>query len=171
MAEDIGESLVGAYLRYIEGCDLVVHNTQLSKEQGEIDVLGLKLGTDAKVIFAEVTTHVLGMQYGSYDSTVKKVVDKIQRARDYAKDMFPEERPRYEIWSPVVPKGKLTDEFEALEAKYSDQDLNVCFVINEIYTSRVRELVERAKHNPKATSDPAYRLLQILVRLKGDTGL
>ncbi len=26
-----GESLVGAYLRYIEGCDLVVHNTQLSK--------------------------------------------------------------------------------------------------------------------------------------------
>ncbi|MGH2789306.1 MAG: hypothetical protein ACRDJV_15635 [Actinomycetota bacterium] len=171
MAEEIGESLVGAYLRYIEGCDLVVHNTQLSKEQGEIDVLGLKLGTDAKVIFAEVTTHVLGMQYGSYESTVQKVVAKIKRAHSYAETMFPDERPRYEIWSPVVPKGKLTDEFAALESKYSDEDLDVRFVINEIFTNRVRELVEHAKHNSKATSDPAYRLLQILVRLKGDTGL
>lgn len=171
MPHDIGENLVGSYLRYIEQCDFVVHNTQLDDEQGEIDVVGMKLGKKPEVIFCEVTTHILGMQYGSHDSTVAKVTDKIKRARKFAENMFPNERPRYEIWSPVVPKGKLTAQFADLEQAYTDEDLDVHFVINDEYAHRIQQLIDHARGNTKTTSDPAYRMLQILTRLKGDMTL
>jgi Holliday junction resolvase-like predicted endonuclease len=167
---DIGENLVGSYLRYVERCDFVVHNTQLDEEQGEIDVIGMRLATK-EVIFCEVTTHILGMQYGTYDSTVAKVRAKIERASKFAKTMFPTDRRRYEIWSPVVPKGKLTARFAELEHAYTDGDLDVQFVINDEYANRIQALIDDARSNSKATSDPAYRLLQILTRLKGDIQL
>ena len=52
MDEDIGQNLVGAYLRYIEQCDFVVHNTFLDHEQGELDVIGMKLGAEPDIILA-----------------------------------------------------------------------------------------------------------------------
>ena len=61
MAEDIGESLVGAYLRYVENCEFVLFNTFLPGEQGEIDVIGIRLGKPRDIYVAEVTTHIEGM--------------------------------------------------------------------------------------------------------------
>ena len=101
MPHDIGENLVASYLRYVERCDFVVHNTHLEEEQGEVDVVGMKFGAEPSVIFCEVTTHIRGMQYGSsYDRTVAKVADKIRRARVFAESLFPDVATRYEIWSP-----------------------------------------------------------------------
>ena len=60
MAEDIGESLVGAYFRYVRRCEFVLFNTFLPGIQGEIDVIGIRLGTPRDVYFAEVTTHIEG---------------------------------------------------------------------------------------------------------------
>ena len=110
MTEDIGESLVTAYLRHVERCTFVVTNTHLEDQQGELDVLGIRFAPERQIIFCEVTTHIRGMQYGGYDSTVKKVEDKIRRARTFAELTFPDDKPRYEIWSPLVPTGELLDE-------------------------------------------------------------
>ena len=40
---DIGEDLVGAYLREVIGCPVVQFNVRTGTAQGEIDVVGLKM--------------------------------------------------------------------------------------------------------------------------------
>jgi hypothetical protein len=166
---DPGESLVGSYLPYIVGCQLVLHNTFTPEEQGELDVVGIQLiGSKRVVWFCEATTHIQGLNYGDFEVTVKKVRDKIRRAKRFAELTFPEDVQRYEIWSPVVSVGRLTKAFEELEKEFSDTDLNVKFIINELYSKRILELVEHARTNSSATSEAAYRLLQILTRLRGD---
>ena len=81
MAEDIGESLVGAYLRYVERCEFVLFNTFLPGIQGEIDVIGIRLGQPRDIYFAEVTTHLDGMTYGGNASTVSKIRSKLNARR------------------------------------------------------------------------------------------
>ena len=41
------------------------------------------------------------------------------------------------------------------------------FVANHDYTERVQRLLDHAKTGTKATSEPAYRMLQILTHLRG----
>ena len=169
MSADIGENLVGAYMRYVGKCDLVVYNSFLPAIQGELDVIGIRLTRPKVVWFAEVTTHILGMQYGpSKASTTKKLRDKLDRAKDFAATTFPDDEHRYEVWSPIVSKGWLTHAMAQMEDEYNDARLDVHFVINEEYTARVQELVDVAKKDSRATNDPAYRMLQVLTRLRGD---
>src|SRR5919204_4542867 len=106
MASDIGESLVGSYLRYVVGCEVVVYNTHTLDVQGELDVIALKQGEPRTVWLCEVITHILGVLYGSgYADTVAKIRDKIERARGFAAATFSGDVHRYEIWSPMVPSG------------------------------------------------------------------
>lgn len=166
MPEDIGENLVGSYLRYVEGCEFVVYNTHLPGVQGEIDVVALKLGEPRVVYFCEVITHIRGVLYGTYDRTVTKVEEKVGRARRFAQDTFPADQHRYEIWSPVVPSG-MTRRFEELAAWLRDDSLDVAFITNDTYTARVQKLIDHARRNTSATSEPAYRLLQVLTSARG----
>ena len=86
---DIGESIVGAYMRYIRECEVVVYNTFLRDQQGELDVVALKTGEPRKVWLCEVTTHIGGMLYqgvGGADGTLKKLRDKLRTQRDTAKN-------------------------------------------------------------------------------------
>ena len=168
MSETIGENLVGSYLRYVRECHFVVYNTYLPDMQGEIDVIGVRLSVPQEVWLCEVVTHIRGLQYGTYAKTIQRVQDKIKRAREFANTMFPYGHHYFEIWSPVVPKGKLTKNFNDLEAEYTSKDMDVKFIINQNYTAKIQELVEHARQNTAATSEPAYRLLQILTRLRGD---
>jgi hypothetical protein len=168
---DIGESLVGSYLRYLKECEVVVYNVHTPDVQGELDVIGLKHGEPRVVWLCEVITHIRGVLYGSgYAATVSKIRDKVGRARDFAAATFPGQEHRFEIWSPIVPSGavKLFDE---LAEAYSSEDLDVQFVVNERYTERVQELVTHARGSTKATSEPAYRLLQVLTHLRGGVRL
>jgi hypothetical protein len=147
----------------------VLYNSFLPSIQGEIDVIGLRLSQPRVVWFAEVTTHILGMQYGAKkENTVQKLRDKLDRAKDFAEATFPEDIHRYEVWSPVVSKGWLTDAMQVMEQEYNDASLDVHFVINAEYTKRMQALVDKARTDSRATSEPAYRLLQVLTRLKGD---
>lgn len=57
--------------------------------QGEIDVIGIRLGTPRDVYFAEVTTHIEGMTYGGNASTVTKIRSRLERAHDFAAERFP----------------------------------------------------------------------------------
>ena len=41
---DVGESVVGAYMRQVRGCHTVAFNTRLPQGQGELDVVGVANG-------------------------------------------------------------------------------------------------------------------------------
>ena len=90
MALEIGESLVGSYLRYVEGCSVVVYNVQC-EDQGEIDVVGLDLNRDDDTVtVCEVATHLEGMLYGTgNDTTLVAMRNKIKRMKDFAEETFP----------------------------------------------------------------------------------
>jgi hypothetical protein len=168
---DIGESLVGSYLRYVVGCEVVVYNTHTPTVQGELDVIGLKHGEPRTVWLCEVITHIRGVLYGSgYAATIAKIRDKVGRARDFAAVTFPGDVHRYEIWSPIVPSGAVR-QFDELAEAFSSEELDVEFIVNDRYTARVQELVNHARGSSKATNEPAYRLLQILARLRGGINL
>jgi hypothetical protein len=166
---DIGESIVGAYMRYIRGCEVVVYNTFLRGQQGELDVVALKTGEPRRVWLWEVTTHIQGMLHvgtDGADGTVKKIGDELGRAQEFAALTFPGDTLYFEIWSPRVPVGRLTTAFRALEEEAAEMDIDLCFVINEDYTEKMRELAAHAKKHASATSEPAYRMLQILGHLR-----
>jgi hypothetical protein len=170
LATDIGESLVGSYLRYVGGCEVVVYNVQ-TEGQGELDVLGLKLDQPRLVWLCEVITHLRGTLYvGGYEDTVTRIRAKVGRARDFANVTFPDEAHRYEIWSPIVPSG-LVSRFTELEQEFSSAELDLRFVVNQEYTERVQALIDHARGSAKATSEPAYRLLQILTWARGELRL
>jgi len=166
---DIGESIVGAYMRYIRECEVVVYNTFLRDQQGEIDVVALKTGSPREVWLCEVTTHIGGMLYvgsGGSDGTISKLRDKLSRARAFAEVTFPGDPLHFEIWSPRVAKGKLTEAFDVLKAEAEAQGMDLDFVVNEDYTEKIRALANHARRNPSATSEPAYRMLQVLTHLR-----
>jgi len=168
MAEDIGESLVGAYLRYVRGCEFVLFNTYLPGEQGEIDVIGMK-SEPREVYFGEVTTHLGGMTYGGNTQTVEKIRSKLARAQKFAADRFPDYEHYYEIWSPRVPEGQMTAAFDRMTEEFPSEG-RLTFVINKTYGDRIQQLVEIARTNEKSTSDPAFRLLQVLARVRTTDG-
>ncbi len=171
MTEDIGESLVGAYLRYVENCEFVLFNTYLPEGQGEVDVIGIRLGKPRRnIYFAEVTTHIEGMSYGGNRATVDKVRSKLLRAQAFAEDRFPDDNHHFAIWSPRVPRGAVTAAFEAMAEEFTSRGKRLDFVMNEGYGDHIQQLINHARVNSRATSDPAFRLLQILSRVKTDTG-
>ena len=166
---DIGESLVGSYMRYIRRCEVVVYNTFLQGRQGELDVIAVKTEPRA-VYFCEVTTHIGGLLIvgpDRKDATIERLRNKLTRAIEFADITFPGDEHRFEIWSPRVPVGKTTEAFTGMRDELADGGRSLEFVINEDYTERVRELIEHARGNMSATSEPAYRMLQIMTHLRG----
>jgi hypothetical protein len=57
--------------------------------------------------------------------------------------------------------------FEYLAAEYKAAGDSLEFVINEVYTERVRALAAHARKNSNTTGEPAYRMPQMLTRLRG----
>lgn len=168
----MGESLVGSYMRYIRECEVLVYNTFLQGQQGELDIIAVK--TDPRCVwFCEVTTHITGggmliVGPDRENSTVSRTRKKLKRAREFADETFPGDEHRFEVWSPRVPVGKTTMAFDEIVQEFSDEGKALEFVINDVYTERIQQVIDHAKRNTSATSEPAYRLLQILTHLKGD---
>ncbi|MBA3629471.1 MAG: hypothetical protein H0W55_07320 [Actinobacteria bacterium] len=160
---DIGESLVGSYLRYIENCDFVHYQTY-GEGQGEVDVIGMRL-SDRRVWLCEVAVHLAGLHYGGYAGSRDKVKQKIDRAEVLAERLFSDQQAVYEFWSLRVPPG-LASMLGELEQDYVGRGLDVSFVINERFTERIEALRAEAATDMKATAEPAYRLLQILTHLR-----
>ena len=74
MNTEMGELLIGAYLKVIEGCDVVCYNQRPPggglKGLHELDVLGLHFGKRTAFL-CEVTTHTGGLLYVNNPTTVK----------------------------------------------------------------------------------------------------
>ena len=86
MTTEIGEYVVGAYLRIVMGCDVIDYNVRRIEggieELDEIDVIGLHY--EGKIAYlCEVTTHIRGLSYGSNKETVAKIKLKCQKLREY----------------------------------------------------------------------------------------
>lgn len=169
MTEEIGESLVGSYLRHIKGCEIVTYNQRLSKkpsEMGETDVLAIDVERPA-VYLCEVVTHIRGMLYGSgTEATLARVRGKFQRLTEYGRRAFPSHERVYMLWSPYVPMGRITAGLQQLANRLAADGDTLELQINQDYSRRVDELRERARTDSKNYGEPFFRALQILEHLR-----
>jgi hypothetical protein len=162
MATEMGEYLVGAYLKLILGCGVVDYNARPPggglSGLGELDVIGLDFANE-RAYLCEVTTHLDGLQIGSgTESTIKKLADKHARQREYAKSHLhlPKFKVRFMYWAPRVRSGLMP----ALETTGFE------LFVNQTYTKAVNELRARARLSTSDTNNPAFRLLQILEHMR-----
>ena len=162
MNTEMGEYLVGAYLKEIKRCDVVDYNVREPggglKGLNELDVVGFRFH-DKAAFMCEVTTHVRGLNYGaSIEDAIKKVRDKFKNQRDYAEKHFPGFKHRYMFWSPNVPRGRLLDRLNDID--------RLQLVVNGDYKGAIEQLKEKARNEKQPTQNPAFRLLQILESMR-----
>ncbi|MDQ2052952.1 hypothetical protein RBH26_21145 [Natronolimnohabitans sp. A-GB9] len=181
----LGEHIVGAYHKLITDCEIVSYN-QRSKtdgEQTEIDVIGINSTNGEQVIYTcEVITHLHGTLYpgkpttdrweefgnSDYQYTLEKLWKKFTSDHRYVTDVFDDaDRYVFQLWSPVVPRGYVTDGLDQLTNDFENEyNHEIEMVINEDYTARVEELRELAANERKDYGEPAFRFLQILEHLR-----
>src|SRR6266446_1237793 len=116
MLTDVGEYIVGAYLRLKLNCDFVDYNVRAPGGglQGldELDVIGLDFRLK-RAYLCEVTTHIRGVLYKNNEETVERIRNKYHRQQKYAREHLGEFTERhFMFWSPVVPRGYITDNLE-----------------------------------------------------------
>ncbi len=162
MAKDMGEHVVGAYLKYELGCDFVEYGVRPpvggQEGQAEFDVVGFDFKSSIAYL-CEVATHVRGLDYGGNPVTVSKIRDKHERQRGYASQYLSSfHRVRFMFWSPYVPRGYLTENL----AKIDGLEL----VINGAYKDRVDDLRRRAAADTRDSNEPFFRALQIVEHMK-----
>lgn len=166
----MGESLVAAYLRHVVKCDVILTNVHLDDVQGELDVVGLSYGPPQKVWLCEVTTHIRGMNNPAKRPAAQRVTGKVQRAAEFASKVFPEATPHFEVWSPRVRPGLIAELDEVvITGKAKGWDIEL--VVNEAYGDRVQQLIDTAHGKTLTTGEDAFRLLQILTRIKASEPL
>lgn len=162
---EVGESIVGSYLRFFESCEIIEYNLITPEEVdkfGEIDVVGINF-LSKKVFLCEVITHIHTMNYGSRDITTQKIKQKLIRNIKLANTLFPDWEISHMVWAPAVGQSQ---EKDLLEAISDIKDNKIVFVFNEDYSSKVLLLVEKATNDIRDYKEPFLRSLQILTHLK-----
>ncbi|QQR54586.1 hypothetical protein IPG41_05335 [Candidatus Peregrinibacteria bacterium] len=163
MKTDIGEYIVGAYLKLVEECDVIDYNVRPTgggiKGLGELDVIGMNFKTNT-VFICEVTTHLNGVDYGNGNAgTVKKIQDKHQRQKEYAEEFLSHfKNKRFMFWSPRVPNGAITSELKQIQS--------LELVINGIYTEKITAMRKLARISTSDHGNVFFRTLQILEHLR-----
>jgi hypothetical protein len=162
MLTDIGEFIVGAHLQLIEKCDFVVYNVRPPggglKGLGELDVVGLNFNTNTAYL-CEVTTHILGLLYKDNQETVSKIKKKHECQKEYAeKQLANFKKHVFMFWSPVVPKGYITQHLNEIESLET--------IINGEYKKRIEQLRLLAKDTTHDTRNPFFRMLQIMEHMR-----
>ena len=167
MNTEMGEYAVGAYLKEVLACDFVDYNVRLPggglEGLGEIDVVGLTF-EDQTPFLCEVTTHLEGLQYGTYKTTILRIKKKFAHQKSFAQKRLTHfKNINFMFWSPVVPEGVLTRNLAEIDG--------LQLVINGAYTDKVGELEQEAKNTTRDTGNPFFRVLQLLAHLrKSDKG-
>ncbi|MBB5171921.1 hypothetical protein [Texcoconibacillus texcoconensis] len=159
---DIGEYIVGGYLKVIKECDFVDYNVRLPggglKGLSEMDVVGLDFKNKSAYL-CEVTTHIRGLLYGNNKKTVEKISKKHEAQKDYAEQVLSDfSSITYMFWSPYVPEGYMTNELNKIDS--------LELIINKDYTSCIDEMREVAANQKNDLGNPFLRTLQILEHLR-----
>lgn len=183
----LGEQLVGAYHKMISECEIVSYNQRSPEagEQMEIDVIGIQTDNDRQTIYVcEVITHLHGMRYSGspstteweeygndmYQHTLERIYRKFQSDFEYTIDIFDTaDNYIFQLWSPVVPQGSLTDGLNALKLRFENTyDRELELIINSRYFTKISSLQKLASKEKKQYGEPAFRFLQILGHMRGD---
>jgi hypothetical protein len=164
MATEMGEYLVGAYLKLVLKCGVVDYNARPPggglSGLGELDVIGFNF-TSRMVYLCEVTTHLDGLLIGKgTDGTLTKIAAKHCRQQKYAAQYLGDFTPRYMFWSPVVRSGLV----EELKTRIGFDEV----FINASYSEAINQLRKQAKNSTADVNNPAFRVLQILEHLRPD---
>ena len=159
---DIGEYVVGAYLKIIKKCDFTDYNVRplVGGLEGlnELDVVGLDFKNKTAYL-CEVTTHITGLLYIDNKTTIEKIKKKHKRQKEYAnKYLLGFLKRHFMFWSPVVPKGYIIKELEKIDG--------LELVINKKYAQCIDELRIKAKELTNDVGNPFFRMLQILEHLR-----
>ena len=162
MLTDVGEFIVGAYLQLIEECDFIDYNVRPPggglKGLNELDVVGLNFNSSTAYV-CEVTTHIRGVLYKNNQETVKRIIKKHERQKEYCSKYLTDfKKRRYMFWSPVVPVGYITEHIDKIE--------NLEVIINGEYKKRIEQLRLLAKKTTHDAKNPFFRMLQIMEHMR-----
>lgn len=173
--ENIGESLVGDYLKVILGCDFVEFNLYTPDVQGEIDVVGIN--AKAKQIYiCEVATHlVTGLMYVNprekTPDNVDRFVKKFTKNIEYANKYFTDYDKKFMLWSPIVKnqvgaKFNQTDDIAKIKNEIATRfGVELQVVCNQDYMDCINKLRDYARTETKELKSPVLRLFQIEEKL------
>ena len=158
----IGETLVGAYLKLIKGCDFVDYNVRQPggglAGLNELDVIGIHFGARTAYL-CEVATHIRRLLYKNNEETVRRVREKYEKQRTYAEAFLSQfDRHVFMFWSPNVPVGFVTEGLAQIE--------RLELVINGEYKRCVEELLDNAQEQNQETGNPVFRVFQIIGALR-----
>ena len=87
--------------------------------------------------------------------------------RAFAELTFPDENYVFQWWSPYVPWGARLNAFKRIQEEWAEEGRTFELIANEDYTARIGELIDRARATSSTTNEPAFRMLQVLTRLRG----
>jgi hypothetical protein len=174
----IGESLVGAYLRIVEECQFVTYNRKdPDKNQSDTDVVALKTDEEDQTIYGcEVVTHLDGPRYrtskdssdwdefNSYAETFRDLEDKFETTFEFVSDLWPDaDSVELQFWSPVVPGEIRPKGLEEFQRRFSaEHGIEIDMVYNEKYAKRLGKLQREANNETSSHDEPAFRFLQVL---------
>lgn len=168
--ENPGETLVGDYLRHIQGCDFVDFNVYTKATQGEIDVIGIK-NKEKEVFICEVVTHLTtGLQYvkNARPDSARRLLAKFKKDIAYGRSVFSGYNAHYMLWSPYVKDSSGKDEYNQfhhlglLRAGIKNElNEDIEFIINEKYLAAIDQLRAYAREETKELKSPMMRFLQI----------
>lgn len=157
---EMGEYVVGAYLKLIEGCDLISYDVAIGN-QGEVDVVGVDF-VGKKIYLCEVATHLLGLNYGRGSGEIvprtKKKFERVFQFKEKIAKSLPDFNFVFMFWSPIVAKNVFND----LNTSLPELEL----IVNQPYTIKINELKQKAKETKSISGEPFFRALQILAHMK-----
>ena len=184
---EVGELIVGAYLRVIEDCQFVTYNRRTPGDgnQPETDVVAIKSEDGEETVYGcEVVTHLNGPNYStnkdtsdwdSYSSasTLQKLEDKFEATHQLMNTTWRHaDRKVLQFWSPNVPVGNdeknlpagLDELKRRIESRYG---VEVELIYNSEYADRITEKLKmRASGTTSGHDEPAFRFLQILEHIR-----
>lgn len=167
---NIGEILVGDFLRIKHNCDFIDHNVYTRDGQGEIDVVWID-NKSKKVYICEVAIHLTtGLQYtkDKRPDTCTRLIAKFTKDIEYAEKYFPDYAKEFMLWTPIVKnsKGKIEynqrDHLERMVAGIKEtKGVEVHLVVNEKFHAAFLELKKYAANTSEEWKSPVLRLLQV----------
>lgn len=167
MKTEIGEYIVGAYLKIIKECDFVDYNVRPRggglEGLKELDVVGINFQNDSAYL-CEVTTHTTGsgLLIGDYKKTIDKISQKHKSQKRYAEKYLKDFSNHYFMfWSPFV-SDRIMGDLEKIKG--------LELITNEKYAACISELKERARAMPNDTGNPFFRMLQITEKVNKKYG-
>lgn len=172
--QNLGEEIVGEYLKVILGCDFVEYNLYTPDIQGEIDVVGINAKMNI-VYVCEVATHLItGLMYvkNGQPENVNRFAKKFRKNIEYTNKYFEEYEKHFMLWSPIIKNSRegsknnqLNDIKDIKKQMKIEYDVEIEAIINHEYQSCLDELRAFAAKETKELKSPVLRMMQIEEKL------